>query len=192
MDKSWIILTDAQFAGYFDGLAAAKIGFNGSTETKTLLGWVASQLRPGKVNKLYIMAHGISLTTAGAAQGMSLEGDYSLPEKTSGFGIMLGDTPIAVDNDHLFQALRGKGLKYIVLASCGIANGNNQGNWGDGRSLCQHIASYTGATVFASDVTQYAGADWTGNLYQFKPNQSTGGQLLSRPYPQVATRVDYE
>ena len=192
MDKSWLILTDAEFAGYFDGLAAAKFGFDGNSDTKALLNWVANHLSAGKVNKLYIMAHGVSVSSAGASKGMSMEGDYSLPEKISGYGVVLGDTIIGVDNDHLFQALRGKGLKTVVMTSCGIANGNNQGNWGDGRSLCQHIATHTGATVFASDVTQYAGADWTGNLYQFKPNQSTGGLRLNRPYPQVATRIDYE
>lgn len=192
MDKSWLILTDAEFAGYFDGLAAAKFGFDGNSDTKALLKWVANHLSAGKVNKLYLMAHGYSVDNAGSARGMSMEGNYSLPQKISGYGIKLGDTPIAIDNDHLFKALGGKGLKYIVMTCCGIANGNNQGNWGDGRSLCQHIATHTGATVFASDVTQHAGMDWEGNLYQFKPYQSTGGQLLSRPYPQVATRIDYE
>lgn len=190
MDKSWMILTDAEFAEFLPVDASLKVAFYDSTDTRTLMTTTARQIRSNRITKLYLLAHGISVTSRGSSLGMSMEGDYSLPEKVHGFGLMMGSTPIAIDNDHLFSAWGGCGLKTILLVSCAIVNGDGSGRWGDGRTMCQHIANYTGATVYASDTVQTIGLDWAGNLFEFKPYYNTGGRLLSQPYPQVTERVD--
>lgn len=190
MDKTWMVLTDAEFSEYLPTDGSFKVAFYRNTDTRVLLASTARQIQSNRITKLYLLVHGISSSSQGASMGMSMEGDYSLPEKISGFGLMMGNTPIAIDNDYLFQAWRGCGLKTIVMRSCGAAAGNGSGGWGDGRSMCQHIANYTGATLYASDTTQTIGLDWQGNLYKFRPNYNTGGQLLTQPYPAVTQPVD--
>lgn len=190
MDKSWMVLTDAEFADYTPTDSSFKVAFYDSTDTKVLFSSTARQIQSNRITKLYMLVHGFSAGSKGSSMGMSMEGDYSLPEKISGYGLKMGSVPIGIDNDYLFRAWHGCGLKTIVMRSCGIAAGNGSGGWGDGRSMCQHIANHTGATVYASDAVQTAGLDWQGNLYRFKPNHNTGGQLLTQPYPAVTQVVD--
>lgn len=190
MDKSWMVLTDAGLANYLSTDNSLKVAFYGSTDTKVLFSSTARQIHSNRITKLYLLVHGISLSSKGASEGMSMEGDYSLPEARSGYGLSMGTIPVAIDNDYLFRAWHGCGLQTIVMRSCGIAAGNGSGGWGDGRSMCQHIANHTGATVYASDTIQAIGDDWQGNLYRFKPNHNTGGQLLTQPYPAVTQVVD--
>ncbi len=185
-----MILTDAEFAAYVSPGPATQLSFDKSSDTKTVMDWVGKQIALKKITKMYLIAHGISVSNKGSSLGMSMEGNYSLPEKIGGYGISIGDTPIGVDNDHLFKAWGRKGLKSIVMLSCGIVNGDGQGNWGDGRTLCQHIATYTGATVYASDTVQCIGTDWQGDVFKFSPNMSTGGTRVARPYPALLERVD--
>lgn len=190
MDKSWMILTDAEFASYISPDGALKLAFDKMSDTKTVVNWVGKQIELNKITKMYLIAHGISVSSKGSSKGMSMQGDYSLPEQKSGYGISIGNLPLCIDNDYLFKAWGYKGLKSIVMLSCGIVNGDSQGNWGDGRSMCQHIANHTGATVYASDAVQFIGTDWQGDVFQFKPNQNMCGVRMARPYPPLLTRID--
>ncbi len=185
-----MVLTDAEFSEYMPTDGSLKVAFYNDVDTKVLLASTARQIQSNRISKLYLVVHGFSASSKGSSLGVSMEGDYSLPEKIGGYGLIMGNTPIAIDNDYLFQAWRGCGLKTIVMLSCNIVNGNGSGGWGDGRTMCQHIANHTGATVYASDAIQTIGLDWQGNLYQFKPYYNTGGQLLTKPYPAITERID--
>lgn len=185
-----MVLTDAQFADFAPADSSFKVAFYKDTDTSVLFSSTARQIRSNKITKIYMLVHGISAVSNGSSMGMSMEGDYSLPAGISGYGLSMGSLPVCIDNVHLFRAWRGSGLQTIVMRSCSPAVGNGMGGWGDGRTMCQRIADHTGATVYASDTDQTIGTNWQGNLYRFKPNLCTGGQLVTHPYPAVTQVVD--
>lgn len=83
-------------------------------------------------------------------------------------------------------------VENIVLYSCSVAGRGGMSNVGE--RFCESMASVTGASVFAADVTQYYRSrhrlsawdgshlvsklapinfgGWEGNLYEFRPNAS--------------------
>jgi hypothetical protein len=138
------------------------IRFNRQTANpEALLAAVVILTGHTRLRHLEIMAHG--------RESMVYDDLQQRSRIFGGLGIKMGMPVISLTNASMFSVLNGH-VDNIILHSCGIANTETSENYGsvnlmgDGRLLCSYIAAYSGANVFAADITQPARRDTEGAI----------------------------
>ena len=192
MKADRLLICDMEFAGNNQFDAAESIYFAANSDsTEGILQMAAGIISRKKIVSVFLIVHGISVTSIESYEGRSREGGYSLPNKVGGFGIYLGADIINVTNDFLFRKWANLGLRNIVFLSCSAASSDPKkvGGWGDGKLMLQNIANASGATVYSSDATQYIDGDWEGDMFRFRPQSTSRGSRVLKPYPAILNRT---
>ncbi len=170
-----MIWHDQRLIGNPPGSMAQNIfSVNNTFELQNAIGWIRTYAQSqGRLDNLFIMCHGFESIVGDDATQVS--------EQRGGFGLQICRQNINNTNLSAVAPLSGF-IARIVIFACATADTANslRNSPGDGRLFCREFASYTNATIIASDTPQiYHGASatgiinfgaWEGNVYQFTPD----------------------
>ena len=154
-----------------------------ATPFSTMFRRITTALGSNKLRRLSICCHGKEWGVSDPRVAMSRMG--------GGFGLQLGATDLGWNTVGDFSVLDGKfasnGMLDIYACSAAEDTSDGTGFTGNGRLLMRELAGNIGATVRASDATQYyrhgprsflgiswySGVDfgdWEGNVWLFTPD----------------------
>jgi hypothetical protein len=160
------------------------------TPLRHALNWVATHAdRVGGLSDLWIWCHGF--------EGIIEDSELSSCYQAGGFGLELCQENLTFATVNLASVLkaRGRRVRRIVVFSCAAADSPGTDSairaGSDGMRLMGELALWSGATVVASDQTQYYHwrpttiqrlfgetttnefpidfGEWEGNVYEFSP-----------------------
>ena len=158
-----------------------------NTDKETPLNNAFSAIRAcrahGPIHSLFLICHGV--TGRDYQELVSRKG-------IGGEGLALGNGGVRHSNVAAWIAIRDM-VQNIVVYACNAAEtqAGYVGTCNDGKYLMGALALHTRATVYAGDVTQYAGhsgergtlqfGQWEGQLWRFRPDGSAGVRVSKAP-----------